>query len=228
MAGRQVQAHPPPPAELEYRRPRRSRRSSRPVSGPIDNHGEGRPRVHRPRRRRIRTREGRRRAEQHLQRLGRFRSTTRAATIRRYTCGNDSTSTSATNPKDELRLVRLHLLHLLQTLSPNTADLDTGAPARGFHGEAYRGHIFWDELLIFPVLNMHLPMVTRTLLHYRYPRLPRARRAAAEAAYGCDVSLASGSDGWEESPQLHLLVIRPVESGSQRSAHHHSGHCCGL
>ena len=58
---------------------------------------------------------------------------------------------------DELRILRLHLLHLLQTVSPNTADLDVGVPARGLHGEAYRGHIFWDELFIFPVLNLRLP-----------------------------------------------------------------------
>ena len=72
---------------------------------------------------------------------------------------------------DELRILRLHLLHLLQTVSPNTADLDVGVPARGLHGEAYRGHIFWDELFIFPVLNLRLPMITRSLLAYRYRRL---------------------------------------------------------
>jgi alpha,alpha-trehalase len=83
---------------------------------------------------------------------------------------------------DELRIVRLHLLHLLQTLSPNTPGLDTGAPARGLHGEAYRGHIFWDELFVFPVLNVHLPTVTRSLLQYRYRRLPQARRAARDEA----------------------------------------------
>ncbi len=55
---------------------------------------------------------------------------------------------------DELRILRLHLLHLLQTVSYNSADLDIGVPARGLHGEAYRGHIFWDELFIFPVLNL--------------------------------------------------------------------------
>jgi trehalose/maltose hydrolase-like predicted phosphorylase len=46
---------------------------------------------------------------------------------------------------DELRILRLHLLHLLQTVSCNSEDLDIGVPARGLHGEAYRGHIFWDE-----------------------------------------------------------------------------------
>ena len=58
---------------------------------------------------------------------------------------------------DELRILRLHLLHLLQTVSYNSADLDAAAPARGLHGEAYRGHIFWDDLFIFPVVNLGCP-----------------------------------------------------------------------
>ncbi|MDQ3637918.1 MAG: glycoside hydrolase family 65 protein, partial [Actinomycetota bacterium] len=43
-------------------------------------------------------------------------------------------------------LLRLHIYHILQVCSPLTADLDAGVPARGLNGEAYRGHIFWDEL----------------------------------------------------------------------------------
>ncbi|MGB3356019.1 MAG: trehalose-phosphatase [Mycobacterium sp.] len=106
---------------------------------------------------------------------------------------------------DEVRILRLHLLHLLQTVSPNTADLDAGVPARGLHGEAYRGHIFWDELFIFPVLNLRLPMVTRSLLAYRYRRLPEARHAARAAGHaGAMFPWQSGSDGREESQRLHL------------------------
>lgn len=106
---------------------------------------------------------------------------------------------------DLLRIVRLHQLHLLQTLSPHTADLDVGVPARGLHGEAYRGHVFWDELFVFPVTNMRLPKVTQSLLMYRYRRLPEARRAAREGGYaGAMFPWQSGSDGREESQQLHL------------------------
>lgn len=106
---------------------------------------------------------------------------------------------------DEVRILRLHLLHLLQTVSPNTTDLDAGVPARGLHGEAYRGHIFWDELFIFPVLNLRLPMVTRSLLGYRYRRLPEARQAARAAGHaGAMFPWQSGSDGREESQRLHL------------------------
>jgi trehalose-phosphatase len=106
---------------------------------------------------------------------------------------------------DELRILRLHLLHLLQTVTPNSSDLDVGVPARGLHGEGYRGHIFWDELFIFPVLNLRLPMITRSLLDYRYRRLPEARHAAAAAGYaGAMYPWQSGSDGREESQRLHL------------------------
>ncbi|MFE3230394.1 hypothetical protein ACFXKA_43120, partial [Nocardia sp. NPDC059228] len=61
-------------------------------------------------------------------------------------------------------ILRLHLFHVLQTLSPHTADLDVGVPARGLHGEAYRGHVFWDELFVLPYLNLHFPEVSRALL----------------------------------------------------------------
>lgn len=106
---------------------------------------------------------------------------------------------------DELRVLRLHLMHLLQTVSYNSEDLDVGIPARGLHGEAYRGHVFWDELLIFPVLNLHFPTITRALLRYRYRRLTEARRAARLAGYsGAMFPWQSGSDGREESPELHL------------------------
>ncbi|MEX0607567.1 MAG: hypothetical protein WD138_06005 [Halofilum sp. (in: g-proteobacteria)] len=77
------------------------------------------------------------------------------------------------------QILRLHVFHLLQTLSPHTVDLDVGVPARGLHGEAYRGHVFWDELFVLPYLNTCLPEVTVALLRYRYRRLDAARRMAA-------------------------------------------------
>lgn len=106
---------------------------------------------------------------------------------------------------NSVRIVRLHLLHLLQTISPNTTELDVGVPARGLHGEAYRGHIFWDELFVLPVLNLTLPSLSRAMLRYRYRRLPEARHAAFEAGRtGAMFPWQSGSDGREESQQMHL------------------------
>ena len=103
------------------------------------------------------------------------------------------------------RSVRLQIFHLLQTVSPNMIELDTGVPARGWTGEAYRGHIFWDELFIFPFLNFRLPRVTRALLLYRWRRLPEARWAAREAGYrGAMFPWQSGSNGREETDVLFL------------------------
>jgi trehalose/maltose hydrolase-like predicted phosphorylase len=102
-------------------------------------------------------------------------------------------------------ILRLHVFHLLQTVSPHSVDLDVGVPARGLHGEAYRGHIFWDELFIFPFLNLRIPEITRALLRYRHRRLPAARRLAREAGYcGAMYPWQSGSDGREETQVLHL------------------------
>jgi len=102
-------------------------------------------------------------------------------------------------------ILRLHIFHLLQTASTHTIDLDVGVPARGWHGEAYRGHIFWDELFIFPLLNWRLPEITRALLMYRYRRLEEARVNARQHGYrGAMFPWQSGSNGREESQQLHL------------------------
>ncbi len=106
--------------------------------------------------------------------------------------------------KDQL-LLRLHIFHLFQTCSVHTTEYDVGVPARGWHGEAYRGHILWDELFIFPFLNINIPALTRSLLMYRYRRLPQARQAALQAGYkGAMFPWQSGSNGREESQQIHL------------------------
>ena len=102
-------------------------------------------------------------------------------------------------------VLHLHIFHLLQTTSRNTIDLDVGVPARGLHGEAYRGHVFWDELFIFPYLNLHLPELVRSLLLYRYRRLPEARWAAQHEGFnGAMYPWQSGSNGREEAQVVHL------------------------
>jgi alpha,alpha-trehalase len=104
-------------------------------------------------------------------------------------------------------VLHLHIFHLLQTTSVNTMglDLDVGVPPRGWHGEAYRGHILWDEIFIFPLLNWRLPEITRRVLMYRYRRLDTARAAARNKGYrGAMYPWQSGSDGREESQAVHL------------------------
>lgn len=107
------------------------------------------------------------------------------------------------------RVLRLHLFHLVQTVSNHSAENDVGVPARGLHGEAYRGHIFWDELFIMPFLSLRLPTLTRHLLLYRYRRLDQARRAATGAygdgdAAGAMFPWQSASNGRETTQTWHL------------------------
>lgn len=98
-------------------------------------------------------------------------------------------------------ILNLHVFHLLQTLTPHTAELDAGVPARGLHGEGYRGHIFWDELFVLPLLTSRMPSMARSLINYRWRRLPAAREAAAASGFhGALFPWQSGSDGREETP----------------------------
>ncbi len=106
---------------------------------------------------------------------------------------------------ETLRTLRLSVFHVLQAVSPHNVDIDAGIPARGLHGEAYRGHIFWDELFVFPVLTLRLPGLARALLRYRTRRLGAARRGALAAGYvGAMYPWQSGSDGREETQRVHL------------------------
>lgn len=107
-------------------------------------------------------------------------------------------------PRAQL-LLRLHIAHVLQVCSRHTARHDADVPARGLNGEAYRGHVFWDELYVYPFLDFRLPEITRSLLLYRYRRLAEARAAAQEAGYhGAMFPWQSGSDGSEETQTVHL------------------------
>jgi trehalose/maltose hydrolase-like predicted phosphorylase len=118
-------------------------------------------------------------------------------------------------------LLRLHIAHVLQVCSRHTAAHDAGVPARGLNGEAYRGHIFWDELYIYPYLNFRLPEITRELLMYRSRRLGEARSAARAAGLrGAMYPWQSGSDGKEETQVVHLNPLsgrwEPDHSHNQR------------
>lgn len=98
--------------------------------------------------------------------------------------------------------LNLNTFHLLQTLASVTADLDAGIPARGLHGEGYGGHVFWDELFVYPMLTLRRPDLSRALLGYRYRRLDEARSAArAQGVAGAMFPWQSGIDGREVTPR---------------------------
>ena len=108
------------------------------------------------------------------------------------------------------KMLNLHTYHLLVSAAPNAYEqsLDASITARGLHGEAYRGHIFWDELFILPFYILHFPKTAREILLYRYQRLTAAKKAAKEAGYqGAMFPWQSGLDGTEQSQELHLNPI---------------------
>ncbi len=103
------------------------------------------------------------------------------------------------------QVLRLHTFHLLQSASTYNEDIDAGLPARGLHGEAYRGHVFWDEMYIFPFYNLHAPEITRALLMYRYRRLQAAKEYANQNGYkGAMYPWQSASTGEETTQIIHL------------------------
>ncbi len=115
---------------------------------------------------------------------------------------------SSNNDHPIQRILRLYIFHLLESASMHSLDIDVGMPSRGWHGEAYRGHIFWDELIIFPFLIYRVPQIARTLLMYRYRRLKEARKAAYKLGYkGAMYPWQSGSNGREESQKVHLNPV---------------------
>ena len=127
-------------------------------------------------------------------------------------------------PGDTGEVLRLHAFHVLQTLSRHTAELDAGVPARGLHGEAYRGHVFWDELFVLPYLTRHLPGTARALLMYRHRRLAAAREAARRAGVrGAMFPWQSGSSGAEETQRLHLNPHSGRWPADHSDLQHHVG-----
>ena len=103
------------------------------------------------------------------------------------------------------KLIRLHTYHMLASASPHNSNIDASVTARGLHGEAYRGHIFWDELFILPFYTLRSQEIAKSLLMYRYRRLEEAKKYAKEYGYkGAMFPWQSGSDGREETQIVHL------------------------
>lgn len=104
------------------------------------------------------------------------------------------------------KLLHLHTYHLLISTSPfSNKNLDVSITARGLHGEAYRGHIFWDEIFILPFYIYHFPETAKQLLRYRYNRLAAAKESAIAAGYeGAMFPWQSGHDGMEQTQLVHL------------------------
>ncbi|MGL4662538.1 MAG: glycoside hydrolase family 65 protein [Culicoidibacterales bacterium] len=106
------------------------------------------------------------------------------------------------------KILRLHTYHLLLSASQNNERLDASITARGLSGEAYRGHIFWDEIFILPFYNVHYPKTAKQILMYRYNRLDAARQNAKAHGYtGAMFPWQSGHSGGEETQTFALNPI---------------------
>ena len=121
------------------------------------------------------------------------------------------------------KMLNLHTFHILASASPNgNKNLDASVTARGLHGEAYRGHIFWDELFILPFYIVHFPETARELLMYRYRRLAAAKKDAQKLGLkGAMFPWQAGLYGDEQSQELHLNPISGEwkEDHSRRQRH---------
>lgn len=121
--------------------------------------------------------------------------------------------------------LHLNTFHLLQTLAGVDSDLDAGVPARGLDGDGYGGHVFWDELFVYPVLTLRRPALTRALLGYRRRRLPAARVAAAEAGHaGACFPWQSATTGEDVTPDR---LLNPL-TGAWMPDHSHLQRHVGL
>lgn len=104
------------------------------------------------------------------------------------------------------KLTRVNLYHLFTAAQAiGDGHLDASVNARGLDGEAYRGHVFWDEMFDLPIYALHDPKLARQLLLYRYHRLPAAKENAHKAGYaGAMFPWQSGQTGDEQSQVTHL------------------------
>ncbi|MGV0167359.1 glycoside hydrolase family 65 protein [Furfurilactobacillus sp. WILCCON 0119] len=104
------------------------------------------------------------------------------------------------------KLTRVNIYHLFVSASPiSNPHLDASVGARGLHGEAYRGHVFWDELYILPFYTLHTPDLTKQLLLYRYHRLAAAKESATAEGYaGAMYPWQSAQTGDEQSQLVHF------------------------
>jgi trehalose/maltose hydrolase-like predicted phosphorylase len=113
--------------------------------------------------------------------------------------------------------VRSMLYHLYSFVREGN---DLSISPMGLSGLGYNGHVFWDtELWMYPALLVMQPALAKSLVEYRFQRLPAARRNAFSHGYrGAMFPWESAGTGVEETPVWALSG--PFE--------HHITACVGL
>ena len=95
--------------------------------------------------------------------------------------------------------VRFALYHLYSFAREGTA---YSLSPMGLSGLGYNGHVFWDtELWMYPPLVVLQPEIAKSLLEYRFQRLPAARQNAFSHGYkGAMFPWESSDEGSEDTP----------------------------
>ncbi|MGB9630942.1 MAG: glycoside hydrolase family 65 protein [Candidatus Methanodesulfokora sp.] len=98
-------------------------------------------------------------------------------------------------------------------------------PARGLHGNGYRGHVFWDaDIYALPFYLHFMPEAARKMLMYRYRGLEAARENAKLNGYrGAQYPWESADDWHEATPKevsLDLLGKSKVRIETGELEHH--------
>ncbi len=97
------------------------------------------------------------------------------------------------------RDVRSAMYHLYSFVREGTS---YSPSPMGLSGLGYNGHVFWDtEIWMFPAMLILHPEMAKSMVEYRYQRLPQARHNAFAHGYkGAMYPWESAASGNEETP----------------------------
>lgn len=105
---------------------------------------------------------------------------------------------------DAQRIVRFALFNLYSSCRGGSR---LSIPPMGLSLQGYNGHIFWDtELWMYPPMFLLNQDIARSMLDYRFDRLPAARKKALAYGYRGAMFPWESDDSGEEATPTHALT----------------------
>lgn len=105
---------------------------------------------------------------------------------------------------DAQRIVRFALFNLYSSCRGGSR---LSIPPMGLSLQGYNGHIFWDtELWMYPPMLLLNQDISRSMLDYRFDRLPAARKKALAYGYRGAMFPWESDDSGEEATPTHALT----------------------
>lgn len=105
---------------------------------------------------------------------------------------------------DAQRIVRFALFNLYSSCRGGSR---LSIPPMGLSLQGYNGHIFWDtELWMYPPMLLLNRDIARSMLDYRFDRLPAARKKALAYGYRGAMFPWESDDSGEEATPTHALT----------------------